>query len=210
MSANSVASVAEQATGKKVATYVSNTVPPEEFARIAIAVCKFFNGMGDDAYLGWENNGCGGNFRLEVERQRFPRIYMRTADDIRKRKTLKPGWTSNNASKRLLLTDYQFALQQGQFINPSAVAIHEMRAYSVTASGAIEHDGEAVEASSGGKYSHGDHVIADAIANMLCAEYRAGMRVNSTAQKSAPDSTKTFRFRQEQAAKQKPKTRSIW
>jgi hypothetical protein len=94
---NSAISVFNRRTGEKVASFASPSVIPYELAEIAIALCRWFpNYKGDPAFLIWEDNGYGMEFKKRVERSGFQHYYRRKTKDspLHSRHTDKGGyWT---------------------------------------------------------------------------------------------------------------------
>lgn len=165
---NSTLSIVNRKTGIKVGECVNANVEPHEWAKLAVAVCRWFN----NAFLIWEENGPGTIFRENVISSGYRNFFYRQNE----RKMGKPsgdipGWYNTPQTKHALLGEYQKALSQGKFINPSQDALHECLQYVFTKSGGIEH-GSAINAAdpSGARQNHGDRVIADALAWRGCNE----------------------------------------
>jgi len=135
-------------------------------AEIAIAICRWFvNYKGDPAFLIWEANGYGMEFKQRVERSTFQNYYRRKTKDspLHSRHTDKAGyWTYKRSS---LLGPYREALLEGYFNNPEYEAVEELRQYQMGADGEPYHVGERDrEDPAGAKGAHGDRVISDALA----------------------------------------------
>lgn len=164
-SSNSVLSVVDVATGHKVAEWVSCVKSPKEFAQIACAVGVFFGGQRGYAFLIHEQNGPGLAFGEEVRELGYPYIYWQRKEQSAWPKDKDvPGWQSGKTPKRILLSNYDWALTNGTFTNPSAEALTECFGYVFLNDGNI---GVAVTPDAdpaGTKSSHGDRVIADALA----------------------------------------------
>lgn len=163
MTSNSVAVVARRTTGEKVAEYTTNCQSPPDFCKQALALCKWFN----DAFLIWEENGPGGEFSKQVKETDYRNVYYRndTETGFNSRKTRRPGWWSNKDTKRILLSDYAKALTDGKYINRSELAVSECAQYVHQPNGVIEHSRarNTPDPTNQGE-SHGDRVIADALA----------------------------------------------
>ena len=165
-SSNSAISVLNRRTGLKVASFASPLIIPYELAEIAIAICRWFvNHRGDPAFLIWEDNGYGGEFRKRVERTNFNHYYRRhpKGSPLHSRQTDKAGyWTYRRGD---LLGPYREALLEGYFDNPEHEAVEELRQYQMGADGEPYHVGEKDKQDpAGAKGAHGDRVIADALA----------------------------------------------
>lgn len=156
-SSNSVISVVEKTTGRKVAQFHSNAVEPHALCDMAVAICHWFGHEGHGAPLIWENQGPGTNFGLRLKRIG----YRRTFDDA--------GWVTTIDSKRLLLTEYARALWAREFTNPCLAALKEVGEYEQGMNGEVYHvrskpkDKGSADPNATGKL-HGDMVIADALA----------------------------------------------
>ncbi|MHC4294753.1 MAG: hypothetical protein ACYSTL_04135, partial [Planctomycetota bacterium] len=163
---NSAISVFNRRTGSKVASFASPSVIPYELAEIAIALCRWFpNYRGDPAFLIWEANGYGQEFKLRVERSDFQYFYRRKTKDspLHSRHTDKAGYWTYKRS--ILLGPYREALLEGYFDNPEYEAVAELPQYQMGADGEPYHvDEENKEDPAGAKSAHGDRVVADALA----------------------------------------------
>lgn len=166
-SSNSVLSVGDPNTKEKVAELAIENLGPHEFARLAVALCKWFH----DAKLCWEVNGPGLAFGKEIQRLEYRNVYWKQDPQEwyrRGKQSNKAGWHSSKESKRLLLTDYRSALGSGLFTNPSQSAMDECDYYVEMGNGSLEHSkSQQTEDPTGAKDNHGDRVIADALCSML-------------------------------------------
>lgn len=171
-SSNSVLSVVVRETGVKVAEFASPNTSPESLANYAVALCRFFRGKDEEAFLIWEANGPGGQFRVRIVETGFRNFYVRTVlEEVSKSKTKKLGWWSSKKSKQELLGAYNYALMQGEFINPSAEALSECKQYQNGKGGAVTHvAADAAVDPSGAGENHGDRVIADALGHWARVE----------------------------------------
>ena len=214
-SSNSVASILDCQSGRKVGEFATCITSPERFAEYAIALCRLFkNVQGSPAYLIWECNGPGCQFREHVLGTNFRNIYYRVNSKSTKRKPSKePGWWSSRDVKREVLGGYKWALTEGYFWNPSIEAVNELLKYHVLSGGRIEYttDPNDDNLSEAGD-AHGDRVIADALAN-LAMEEKGGGRKNTVKEKNAkraahnpPEGSFLWRRRQ----KQNPPRRENW
>ena len=159
---NSCLSVVDVDTGEKIAEYANPLISPENFGRYAVQIARLFN----DAFLIWENNGPGRNFGQKVLDAGYGKIY-RLRDDVSiKHKTSDiPGWPSSPEKKFALLSNYRDALAHGLFTNPSTAAVFECREYINLPGDKVIHSAanNSLDPTGAGK-SHGDRVIADALA----------------------------------------------
>jgi len=74
---NSTLSVTDKKTGRKVCAYANPRIPDYEFARLAVAVCRWFY----DAFLIWEQNGPGRSFGNEVLKLEYPNIFFELVNE---------------------------------------------------------------------------------------------------------------------------------
>jgi hypothetical protein len=165
MTSNSAISIFNRRTGEKVGSFASPSVVPYELAELCIALCKWFvDYKGDPAFLIWEANGYGQEFKQRVERTSFQHFYRRKTKDspLHSRHTDKAGyWTYKRSA---LLGPYRESLLEGYFSNPEHEAIEELRQYQMGPDGEPYHVGEAdKDDPAGAKAAHGDRVVADAL-----------------------------------------------
>lgn len=166
---NSSLAIVDKKTGEKVGEYTHARIRPEELAKVAVAICRWFkNPAGDGAYLIWEANGPGGQFGNAVVETGYRNIYWRRNEkSLSKKMSDTPGWYSNKENKLNLLGKYRRALASGDFINRSKQSLREAREYVFLPDGRVAHSRSATTIDpSGAKDNHGDRVIADAIANL--------------------------------------------
>jgi len=200
---NSVLSIGDRDTGRKVLEFCDSSMTPQEFARVAVALCRLFKDSRDSpAQLGWEANGPGRLFGREVADEcQFRNIYYRESEDkITKKKTETMGWWSTGDTKRLLLGNLQKAMREGQFVNPCIDAVKECQQiiYSVT-NNRVEH-AKAINSidPSGARDNHSDRVTADGVLWLVMSSYRASrtkQQIESERRRMAPIGS--FAWRQE-------------
>lgn len=197
---NSTLSVVDAETGEKLAEYANANIKDYEFARFAVALCRWFqckNDMG--AYLIWEANGPGRAFGAQVLEIGYRNIYYREQSDgsVRKKASDFPGWFTTKDNKRVLLGDLRRAESTGEFINRSAEAVEERRHYVHLSSGSIAHSRSVTtEDPTGARDNHGDRVIADALAYRGSKEYLLPTAVQEP---EIPEGSFAWRIKQRQA-----------
>jgi hypothetical protein len=170
----SAASVVDRSTGEKVAELADNSMSPNKFAELCVALCHWFKGPGGRAaFLIWEATGPGRTFgKTVIEECRFGNVYYKTNDQsITKRESDKPGWFSTSEGKKDLLSNYRDVLFSGVFINPSKKALRQAGEFVYLPNGRIEHGGSTntIDPTDRGD-NHGDVVIADALAAKIIRE----------------------------------------
>ena len=171
---NSSITVFNRRAGKKVFGFISPAVRPYELAEIAIALCKLFcNYRGDPAFLIWESGGPGGEFTYRVERSGFQNYYRRKASSdapLHSRQSNRPGYAAQKRSK--VLGPYREALLEGDYDNPDADGINELKQYQMGMDGEPYHTASKDKSSPGGAgAAHGDVVISDALAWYASIEF---------------------------------------
>ena len=165
-SSNSVLSIADRNTGEKVGELVTPNLRPDELARYAVALCKWFHDAeGNGAFIIWEAPGPGRNFGDVVIELGYRHVYWKTKEEsIARNTTPVPGWWPVKDAKRAVFGDYRRALLDGRFINRSREAMSELREIVYTANGSIEHSKATRTIDpSGARDNHGDRPTADAL-----------------------------------------------
>lgn len=189
-SSNSVAVVVNRDTGVKVGEWVSQTTSPADFAEIAIALCRWFQTPdGMPAHLIWENGGPGDSFRERVTDTNFTNFYWsRTHGSANRKRTKKPGFNTTNKSKRALLEKYHWALAEGLFDNPSEMALRETLYYVFGPNNKIVFTSPMSDKEDFANLgeSHGDRVIADALAYHACEDLNGGPKLAEKQVKKGP------------------------
>jgi len=165
---NSALVVWDNRTMEKVAEYLDPHIDPGIFGKFAVAVCRWFSGEDreDGAFLIWEANGPGRSFGKAVIEAGHRNLFYRTEEQRLVRKGSDfPGWFSTPEAKKSLLTEYRRAIHEDLLVNRSSSALLECKEYIFTAGGAVVHArSQRTIDPSGARESHGDVVIADALA----------------------------------------------
>lgn len=195
---NSVICGYDLQTNEKVLEYASPFIRPEEFARQTVAIATWMHG----AYLAWESNGVGQQFGACMMELGYGNIYYRKKEEsITQKTSLTPGWHATPQTKLALVGSYRDAVERQQIINKSKEALEECLEYVFNPRGGVSHvREESKEDISGAKHSHGDRVIADALAWRCMTERQV-----------KPQATKpeipigSLAWRREQAKKSSPK-----
>lgn len=160
-SSNSTISVTDKRTGQKVAEYADCRKKPHEWARITVAICKWFN----NAFLIWEGNGPGRIFGDEVITLGYRNFFYRQKERrIARDSTEDAGWWATPETKRALFGKYQKALSEGLYKNLSKQSLMECLNYVFIPSGGIAHsESIATSDASGARDNHSDMAVADAL-----------------------------------------------
>ncbi|KKN40367.1 hypothetical protein LCGC14_0734190 [marine sediment metagenome] len=170
-SSNSVLSIVNRQTGEKVGEFAQSHIEPHEFARLCVAVARWFC----DAYIIWEANGPGASFGKEVIRQGYRNFYYRRNErKLSDGPSQIPGWYNTPESGFGLHSEYRLALNEKRFLNRSFEAVEELEGYVYMPGGRVQHIASfSTEDPSASKDNHGDRVIADALASRSCAPVTA-------------------------------------
>ncbi len=160
---NSAATFVNLKTGEKIAEYANPWIMPEAYAKLCIALCKYFN----SAYMIWDGAGMGRIFGDTVIKLGYRNIYYRRNEKTLAKKVSDiPGCFLNTEEKKSVLGAYRRALKGRTFIQRSSEANQECLSYIFTTRNSIEHSAAANSVDpSGAGDNHGDRVIADALAN---------------------------------------------
>lgn len=176
---NSCASVIDRASGEKVAEYATPFERPDSFAAKVVALCKLFRGQdGSPAMLIWESGGPGEVFGKAVLEMGYRNIWYRSSEkSLVRRVSDVPGWVPSAQSRMELLSELRTAMSTRQFLNRSASAVEECRAFVYTPQGVEYAEAKGFDAltgkpdPSGARANHGDRVIADALAWKLVLQH---------------------------------------
>lgn len=160
---NSAASVVDRATGEKVALWKDPHTLPKDFARVSVALARFFN----RAQIVPDRSGPTGEVYVKtIMASGYGNLYFRRQEKkIGRDWTDEPGVFLNPPQKTALLEDYRDALNRHRFINRSESGMMECLQFIRRMDGTIEHSSAAnTQDPSGARTAHGDEVIADALA----------------------------------------------
>lgn len=169
---NSAIKVAAVETGEEVAAFACPDTPPHELAHYAVALCRWFGGDGGYTFLGWEANGPGGIFGIEVQKLGYPYVLRTCNLDIAHHpEDRRSGWFSSRRNKEILLGNLRRALARDEVILHDEATVAELEQYVYYPSGAIGPASTVAEAD-GARAAHGDRVIA-AAGLVLCMAERS-------------------------------------
>ena len=204
---NSVVSVFCVETQEKVAEWADARTPPYEMARIVMALALWVGGANPHRLpiICWEMNGPGYDFgKLVVEKYHYPYMYfMESIATKDKKRERKYGWHSSQERKELLLAQYRRYLAHGGIINRSIIALDEAEYYIRYPENKIGPSC-LLEESTAARKTHGDRVIADALA-LEAAEVKLKKDVNGPA---PPKTMRSAAYRKQQHKKDKADARS--
>jgi hypothetical protein len=198
---NSARTYVNLRTGEKIADYVDPWVKPEAFAKIGIALNRWFN----NAFEVSDGAGPGRTYNEELRSLGYGNIYLRRDEvGLKKKVSDKPGLFLNPKEKIALFGKYRRALKEKSFIQRSHEANQECLAYIYTTGNKIDHT-KAVGSvdPSGAGDSHGDRCVADACANK-CLEF-FGMQNLPQSEGQEPANCWAARKREAEQKKRKEK-----
>jgi hypothetical protein len=169
---NSTLVVTDDKLQEKIAEWAGPYMMPHDFARLAVATCRFFHdAAGTPALLAWESNGPGQVFGKCVMDQGFENVWYEPGE-----RTV-PGWSSTSEKKLLLLGAYKAAQMDHQYLERSFECVHEQRNYVIVADGTISYvDSRGLVDPSGAKDNHGDRVIATALGHHVSKTRRTAAK----------------------------------
>ncbi len=162
---NSVITVFDRDRGIKIAEFADGKTGPYQLARVASLAGMFFSSQhARTAFCVWENNGPGGEFRKEMLALRYAWFYYKSKlKGVSEVQSTTPGWDSSLQAKHDLLEDYRGAMATDEFINYSVESLDEAAEYVFYDNGSIG-PGKLKDESMNARATHGDRVIADALA----------------------------------------------
>ena len=100
---------------------------PDDFADYLAALARIYN----DAYIAVEVTGSGLSTQLRLSKAlRYPRVYRREVfDQATNKMTRKQGWSTNRASKPIMINDLKAAIRDGLVVVKDVPTIDELMAY---------------------------------------------------------------------------------
>ena len=207
---NSACSVADLATGEKVALWIDPNTLPAAFADIAIAIAKFFNG----AKMVWDASGPSGKlFTMQVVERGYAHVYYRETDErFRKTVSASPGVFLNSTERAVVLREYRRALEEHRLINRSKSGLEEMLQFVTQSGGKVEHSAALASADpAGAREAHGDEVIADALLVRLLPRATSSSILKSVQKAQAvPYLSPAWRIREEQREQRMSRVEADW
>ena len=164
---DSTISIGDDTTKEKVFEYRSNGITPEEFARLCIAVYKWFTVYEYGApFMAWDAGGHGGPFGTIITTSEDPVdcFYWTNWDERKHRKSNRPGVPTNAQIKKQIFTDYRQALFNGKFRTPSTETYEQAYQFVHNTAGVPTHTkAEATEDNAEKGDQHGDVLTSEVI-----------------------------------------------
>ena len=162
---NSCLTIGDKKTAEQVGQFACPRIKPSAFAVYAVALCRWLKGPdGQGAYLIWEANGPGMEFRDRVLELGYRNIYYRRQEDqLNKKITMMPGWWSTPGTKNSLLGAYRRVLIDNKYRVKSQAELEECRHY-VFIKGCPEHSGSVqTDDETAARFNHGDRPLSSAL-----------------------------------------------
>jgi len=160
---NSVIEIADAMTMEQVGELAVNTISPDNFADLSVAICKWLG----NAYLAWERNGPGSGYTMRIKAIGYPNVYLRTKlfDKRRRKKIKQPGWWSDGPGKEVLFSELKRMVATEELKLHSDALVKECHQY-IRVGQKISHVANARADSEGPDQGdqHGDRVIAMGVA----------------------------------------------
>ena len=166
---NSVMCVMDCKTGEQVLEFATPDMRPDQFARVAVAVARWFRGVdGLGAIMCWEHIGPGRVFGDVVIELGYRNLWRRSNRDVvGKPLTQSVGWFPNREEKVRLYGHFRKCLDSGQFIPRSRPMVDEMRELVYDDQGGVVHvRANTTMDPSGAKGNHGDRATAGALCSL--------------------------------------------
>lgn len=163
---NSVITVYDVDTNRIVAKFWSALISPYDLCEEAIKVGVWFGGRSGAPVLNWETTGgVGSQFTKQLRKIGYRPQYVRRSTTKRNEpKTKHRGWHNTPTTKEVLLAEYAQGMLSMNVVNPCGDALDECLGYYYDDLGRLKAGAGGVDDDSGASATHGDHVIADALA----------------------------------------------
>ncbi|PIR88364.1 MAG: hypothetical protein COU09_02730, partial [Candidatus Harrisonbacteria bacterium CG10_big_fil_rev_8_21_14_0_10_44_23] len=132
---DSAFTIIDKMTGREVAHFASNTLPPDLFAKKMVKAAQYFN----NALIVPEVNGHGIAVLNELQKLEYPYIFrQRYYDQVSKQWTRRLGWKTTKVTKPLMVDEFKEALREEDIGMSSAAIVGQMLTF-VHTDGAGRH-----------------------------------------------------------------------
>lgn len=209
-SSNSSCEVFDSFSGNQVLEFAQNTIKPEDFADLCIAIAKWFYG----AFMVWEHAGPGIGFATKIMHRKYTNFYYRDQEWKRGRNRAnkkQPGWIPNENTKNQVFTQFRDAVKTGKILLRSNTLVKECDQY-VLIDRKIVHvlDARSNDDATTGK-AHGDRAIAACLAYHGMAQRPPPSRdLSDHLLKNPPPMTMAYRMQQWEESQKKDDDENIW
>lgn len=157
-------SIADDRTKEKVFEYRSNGITPEDFARLCVAIYRWFSTEGAP-FFAWDQGGPGGPFGTKV--MEYPELdvfYYKKKDELKAKSGRRPGMPSNREIKKSIFSHYRDELFYGEFITHSVESYNQAQQFVHDGHGGIVHNAsQSAEEKSDTGIQHGDVTTSEVI-----------------------------------------------
>lgn len=161
-SSNSAICIGDATLREQVGEYVNSHVRPDQLAKIAAALGRWFH----NALIIWEANGPGREFGTALVDLGYNHVFFRRgAQDLFTKKVSNfPGWFATKETKVQLFGQFRSALNSRQFVVRSRALIAEAGQYIFTPDQSVEFARAVTTIDpSGARMNHGDRPTAAAL-----------------------------------------------
>jgi hypothetical protein len=147
---------------EKKVEFVNPFIRPEQLAKQVNAIATWLG----NAKVIWESGGPGRQFGDRLTSLGYSNIYYRQREEAISRKTTDiPGVAQTKDSKLAIMSGYRTAIEKGNAINRSKIALEEALEYTYDPQGGVIHArAMSKDDPSGAKANHGDRAMGDALA----------------------------------------------
>ncbi len=167
---NSAISISNKKTKEDIGEWTCPNTSPDDFAKIAVAMGKYFK----NAFMIWDAGGPGQIFGKKVREHGYSNIYFKTEEKKITRKVSEiPGHFFDNPNKRLTLGELRSAIANDEYTVRSSAFCREARDYifEMGKDAVVHSKSKNTIDPSGARENHGDLVIAKALAWKLIKLY---------------------------------------
>ncbi len=161
---NSVTAAVNLDTGEKVLEFASSHIKPEAYAHWTVSLCEWLY----EAFLIWDAGGPGSSFGGTVMDIGYRNVYWKQDEEkLVKKPTDKPGFHlvggTDGGPRLRVITEFRRALTTCEYTERSDLVFDECLEY-VHRGDTVEHSKASSIDPTGAGASHGDRVIASALA----------------------------------------------
>ena len=116
-------SIFDKSTGREVASFASDRMPPKPFGKLSVKFAKIYN----NAMITPEINHPGTAYVDSIKDEYYPNIYRREVEDkISHEKTQKIGFRTTGRTKPNLITNFKTALREEDIGISTEATINQM------------------------------------------------------------------------------------
>lgn len=139
-SSDTVISVGDDTTKRKVFEYRSNGITPETAAGITHAIYTRFSTPCGKAFLAWDAGGHGQTYGKRIMNMGSMLVFYYQPEDERKGRELKrPGYPQNRDLKNALLTEYRRDMFAGHYLTHSKDEYDQCEQFVFDGRGGVTH-----------------------------------------------------------------------